>query len=353
MSQTQTQTQSLESATASLSLRGSTVPLKSTGVLDKYSHFDNTPVIGRQFDDLQLVDLLNAPNSDELIKELAVIVSQRNVVFFKNQSITADEQKILGQKLGELSGKPASSTLHVHPVTEEASELGDEVTVISSEKFGGKGSRDPAKSRLASTSWHSDITFEPVPSDFAILKIFNAPETGGDTLWASAYEAYDRLTPAYQKFLEGLHAYHEGRFFINVAKKYGSELRDIPRGSPENVGPALEAVHPVIRTNPVTGWKGVFVNPGFTRHIVELNKDESDQVLQYLFKIFNQNHDLQVRFKWSKNDVAIWTNASSLHSATFDYAGTRTGQRVVSIGEKPYFDPNGKSRREALGLEPW
>ncbi|KAI5476841.1 hypothetical protein MNV49_007137 [Pseudohyphozyma bogoriensis] len=318
----------------SLSLRGSHIPLKSTGVLDKYRHWDNTPFIGRQFDDLQLADLLTAPNSDELIRELAVIISQRNVVFFKNQNITIPQQKELGQRLGELSGKPQSSTLHIHPVTEEASELGDEISVISSD-------RRPA------------ITFEPVPSDFAILKIHTLPPTGGDTLWASAYEAYDRLTPAYQKFVEGLHAVHDGHFFHGVADRLGVKLRTIARGNPENRGGDLEAVHPVVRTNPVTGWKGLFVNENFTRRIVELNKDESDSVLQYLYKIFNQNHDLQVRFKWSENDVAIWSNVSTLHTATWDYTGKRVGDRVVSIGEKPYFDPESKSRREALGLEKW
>lgn len=61
-------------------------------------------------------------------------MSQRGVVFFREQEITINEQKLLGIKLGELSGKPASSKLHVHPITEESSELGDEISVISSER---------------------------------------------------------------------------------------------------------------------------------------------------------------------------------------------------------------------------
>lgn len=55
-------------------------------------------------------------------------------MFFRDQDITIDEQKRLGTKLGELTGKPASSKLHVHPITEETSELGDEISVISSER---------------------------------------------------------------------------------------------------------------------------------------------------------------------------------------------------------------------------
>ena len=62
------------------------------------------------------------------------IVSQRGVVFFRDQDINIEEQKLLGTKLGELTGKPASSKLHIHPITEESSELGDEISVISSER---------------------------------------------------------------------------------------------------------------------------------------------------------------------------------------------------------------------------
>lgn len=335
----------------SVALRGSYEPLKSTGALDKYEHFEVTPVIGRQYGpEVQIRDLLNAPNADELIRELAITVSRRNVVFFKNQDLTIDEQKLLGNQLGKLSGRPESSNLHVHPLTFPSSELGDEVSVISSDRR-GEYVKAVAESRLASTGWHSDITFENVPSDFAILKIHTLPETGGDTLWASAYEAYDRLSPAYAKFLEGLHAVHEAKKFHAVAKAFGNPLREGIRGNPANVGPELEAVHPVIRTNPITGWKGLFVNKGFTKRIVELTKDESDDALAYLFKHIAENHDLQVRFKWSKNDVAIWSNTSTVHTATWDYDGERrVGDRVVSIGEKPYYDAASKGRREALGL---
>lgn len=105
----------------------------------------------------------------------------------------------------------------------------------------------------------------------------------GDTLWASAYEAYDRLSPHYQAFLNGLTATHRGQGFLDMAKSTNSQVRE-HRGSPENIGKDLETVHPVIRTNPVTGWRGLFVNYGFTKRINELTKAESDEVLDFLFK---------------------------------------------------------------------
>ncbi|WVQ75578.1 hypothetical protein IAR50_005205 [Cryptococcus sp. DSM 104548] len=351
-------TQTIDSLTSKagvLGVRGSTQPLPRNHFLDKYPSVASTPSIGQEFtSELQLSEILKADNSDELIRDLAVTVSQRGVVFLRAQDLDIEGQKSLGRKLGELSGKPKDSTLHVHPTTEITSSKGDEISIINSERQ----SRNVGDtSKLASHHWHSDITFEPVPSDYAILKLQTIPQTGGDTVWASAYEAYSRLSPELAKFLEGKEAFHEAGFFRKAAEQYGIELRTGERGSPLNQGPSLSAIHPVIRVNPVTGWKGLFVNQGFTRRILGVTKDESDFLLDYLTKLVVNNHDLQVRFKWGTNyapgigDIAIWDNRSTQHSATFDYDNAlRVGDRVVSIGEKPYYDPAGVSRRIALGL---
>ena len=104
-------------------------------------------------------------------------------------------------------------------------------------------------SRFASAGWHSDITFEPVPSDYAMLKIHTLPPTGGDTLWASGYELYDRLSAPMKKFLEELTATHDATFFHDEARRLGNPIRKGTRGSPLNVGEGLKAVHPIIRTN--------------------------------------------------------------------------------------------------------
>jgi hypothetical protein len=104
-------------------------PLKLSGALDQFESFDVTPIIGREFVDVNLADWIKAPNSDELLRDLAITsqsliahsrtkilissaVSQRGVVFFRKQDdITNDIQKELVQRLGELSGKPATSKL--------------------------------------------------------------------------------------------------------------------------------------------------------------------------------------------------------------------------------------------------
>lgn len=125
-----------------------------------------------------------------------------------------------------------------------------------------------------------------------------------DTLWASGYEVYDRISEPYQKFLEGLSATFKGQNFNKVAETNGFELYTKPRGAPENIGADLQAVHPVVRTNPVTGWKSIFPVGGFSRHITGLTQAESDHLLKWFLDLVYQNHDLQVRLKWkNENDI--------------------------------------------------
>ncbi|KAM0750190.1 taurine catabolism dioxygenase [Meredithblackwellia eburnea MCA 4105] len=336
----------------SLTVRATYEPLKASGALKDFKYQDSNPVIGREYLDVQLVDLINAEDPN-VLRDLSITVHERGVVFFRSQKakLTDDQLKKLATRLGDASGRPSASKLHIHP-TEYLPD--PELSPITA----SFNKRPPNSTLFASRGFHTDITFEPVPSDIAILQIYETPkDNAGDTIWASAFEAYDRLSPDLAKFLETLTCVHDGNGFHQRAKGLGIPIHEGPRGHPLNVGSDLSTVHPLIRTNPVTGWKGLFVNKGFSKRIVELNLDESEILLNYLFRIVADNHDLQVRFTWDINGVAIWSNTSTFHSATNDYfdnpAAVRKGNRVVSLGEKPYLDPNSKSRREALGLPAW
>lgn len=138
-----------------------------------------------------------------------------------------------------------------------------------------------------------------------------------------------------KNMLEGLTATHDASFFHDEARRLGQDVREDMRGSPLNVGGELKAVHPVVRKNrmlflllpqpntnteliAVTGKKSLFVNQGFTRRLHPLTKDESDLLLPWLKNLVPLNHDAQVRWKWSRNDVAIWDNRSNWHCATYD-----------------------------------
>lgn len=334
-------------------------PLQLSGALDNVEHFDVTPAIGREFPQANLVEWLDAPNSNELIRDLAITISQRGVVFFRAQdNLTNNLQKQLVLKLGQLTGRPSTSTLHIHPLLNSERDLGGDdlqVSTISSKqhkKFYAKTQDDGVVvTKRNNEMWHSDIAFEPVPADYTSLRLVEFPETGGDTLWASGYDVYDHLSPAYQRFLEGLSATFEQPNFAKVAERSGFSLYEKPRGSPGNTGSQLKAIHPVIRTNPVTGWKSVFPIGAHVGHINDVTTEESTNLLKWFYDLVAKDHSIQVRHKWkTANDVAIWDNRSVFHSATFDYdgLGDRFGNRVVGIGERPYFDEGSMSKRESL-----
>ncbi|KAG9186924.1 hypothetical protein G6011_10032 [Alternaria panax] len=337
-------------------------PLKLKGVLKPLKQFMVTPTVGTEFPEANLVEMLNAPNSDELLRDLAITISRRGVVFFRGQNdMTNDLQKTLIQRMGELVGKPKESTLHIHPVLNPNTALGGDdlhiSTINSKQRIMAQGKsvpRDLGNARQALESWHSDIQSEQVPSDYTCLRLVQLPSVGGDTLWASGYEVYDRISEPMRKLLEGKTANYTAPFFEKIIKMKNLKVYTDARGHPENVGNPLKAVHPVIRTNPVTGWKSVFSIGAYPGSINGLTPPESELILNWLMDMVLRNHDLQCRFRWQgPNDMAIWDNRSMVHNATMDYDdfGDRFGYRVCGIGEKPYFDPNSKSMREALAEE--
>ena len=93
---------------------------------------------------------------------------------------------------------------------------------------------------------HTDISFEPIPSDYAMLQLRTLPKVGGDTMWSSMYSAYDGLSPAMQRFLEGLTAVHDAEEFREQSQKFGFPLYTKERGHPDNVGSKLHATHPCV-----------------------------------------------------------------------------------------------------------
>lgn len=149
-------------------------PLKPTGCLDKYDFFEVTPSIGRQYTNLSLRDLLNAPNSDELIREFGIVVSTRGVVFLRDQYLTLQEQKTFVQKLGVLTGKPKDCGLHIHPsckaktdhVIHEEAQNDPEAFLVSNRLwkmyFGGGPKKTPEEEKMArknrngAMQWHTE-----------------------------------------------------------------------------------------------------------------------------------------------------------------------------------------------------
>jgi alpha-ketoglutarate-dependent taurine dioxygenase len=122
------------------------------------------------------------------------------------------------------------------------------------------------------------------------------PTIGGDTLWASGYAAYEKLSPSFRKIIDGKTAiYRSAHPYLD---------RENPEAGPQYV----EREHPIVRVHPATGWKALWVNRAMTSRIVGLDKAESDLILGYLYDVYEKNPDIQVRFKWSPRTSALWDN---------------------------------------------
>jgi sulfonate dioxygenase len=178
-----------------------------------------------------------------------------------------------------------------------------------------------------------------------MLKITETPSSGGDTLFISSTAAYDALSPAYKKIIDGLEAIHSNKHVhYHSIDGAGTErgLSDFYRRGPHS------SVHPVVRTHPLTGWRSIFVNPGFTTQIKGFTAEESKSILKFLYEHL-QSDQFKVRFRWENGSVALWDNRCSQHEAIWDYfPEVRKGVRVVASGERPYYDPKSKSRIEDL-----
>lgn len=101
-----------------------------------------------------------------------------------------------------------------------------------------------------------------------------------------------------QKYLESLTAMHSAEMQAQGSRDLGRAVRR----------DAVITEHPLVRVNPVTGWKSLFFNPGFVTKIVGIPKTESDAIIGYLNEVIATTQELHVRFQWNKNDVAFWDN---------------------------------------------
>jgi sulfonate dioxygenase len=209
------------------------------------------------------------------------------------------------------------------------------------------------------------VTYEIQPPSYTSLKVLTGPPRGGggDTVWSSQYAAYDALSSHMQKYLEGLSALHSAEMQAEGSRALGRPVRREP----------VTSEHPLVRTHPVTQWKSLFFNPGFVTKIVGVPKLESDAIIRYLTEILATTQEHHVRFQWAKNDVAFWDNRICVrisfllytlcpnifenHTATYGFAPHRRhAVRVACHGERPAFDPAGRSQEEEFiaryGLKP-
>lgn len=251
---------------------------------------------------------LSRPLGNHAFQEIHDALMAHQVIFLRDQRMTLDEHKAFGRRFGPLHIHPAAPAPEGHP----------EILVIHA---------DENSTRAAGESWHSDVSCDEEPPLGSILHLHQVPSPGGDTLFASMYAAYDTLSQPVKDLIAGLHAWHESEHVHKGRYGYQENLRD---------GHYPKALHPIVRTHPITGRKALYVNRGFTTHIEGLSRIESDGLLQMLFNQA-ERPEFQCRFHWRDRSVAFWDNRCVQHRALWDYfPQTRHGYRVTVCGDRPY-----------------
>ncbi|CEQ39494.1 SPOSA6832_01034, partial [Sporobolomyces salmonicolor] len=259
--------------------------------------------------------------------QLALYVAQKGVVVFRNQQafIDADPRWQIDD-WGTTFGR-----IHIHPVSGQPKDFPElhlvfRDAVATTDEY-------PDSDRLNNTTIHSDVTYELQPPGLTTLFLYETPESGGDTLFVDQREAYNRLSPSFRAYLETLRVVHSGfEQAQNATRVHGPET--IKRQP-------VKHEHPLVRRHPVTGEKALFVQPGFSRSIVGLKKEESDTILNLLYDHIAKGHDFQARARWGEpGSVTLWDNRITAHSALIDWnsgiVGRRHGARITAQAERPF-----------------
>lgn len=237
------------------------------------------------------IRLAEADSADA--KEITRLLHENKVLFFPDQHMTPDEHVAFGQYFGPLEGHPnlAARNAKEHP----------EIFRLAASEGG------------IADEWHTDLTFLEQPALMSILNMKVCPEVGGDTMWANLIAAYEGLSAPLQEMLDGLSALHDAH----------------PHNRPDKM-----AIHPLIRVDPETGKKALYVSEHFTRRIVEMSAQESDLLLGYLTK-WVQQPAFTVRYRWSEGTICMWDNRFTQHFVVNDFDEERVIERVTVMGDRP------------------
>jgi taurine dioxygenase len=269
-----------------------------------------SPALGAQIDGLDLSQEL----AGATVNRLNELLVEHQVLFFRNQPITPHAQADLAARFG---------SLHVHPIYPVLPDLPQIMVLDTHPQF-----------LPDNDNWHTDVTFSQTPPLAGILAAKRIPPSGGDTLWSSGLAAYEALSQPLRALLEGLTAEH------SVAKSFPAERWQSDPAFKERYERAVAkhppVTHPVVRTHPVSRRKALFVNEGFTTHIKELKPEESRALLTYLYAHASRP-EFTVRWRWQRDDIALWDNRVTQHYAIADYLPERrTMHRATVNGDRPF-----------------
>lgn len=267
------------------------------------------PTIGAELHGLDLAK----PLADEQVAGIRDALHRYKVVFFRDQTITPEQQLDFARRFGPIDVNPIFGHVPDHP----------EVMLIVKEREDRYNIGE---------IWHSDMSFAPVPPMGSILYARQVPPAGGDTLWCDMHRAYETLSDGLKSTLRGLRAIHDNRGQLERAAARAGEVSTTVQASA--FSKLREAVHPVVRVHEGSGLPCLFVSETFTWCFEGWTREESLPLLRFLWdhaiKVENQ-----VRFRWQEGSIAFWDNRSTMHYAANDYHGWRREMHRVTIKGTP------------------
>jgi taurine dioxygenase len=261
---------------------------------------------------------------DETFKEIHAAWLEHLVVFFRDQTVTPEQQIAFARRFGDI---------HHHPFMKSMDEYPEILEIIKEE----------SDTKAFGEVWHTDQMFNPKPAKATILYARETPDAGGDTLFTNLYLAYETLSQPMQAMLAGVRTWNvgdrrklmqgdkigvtpDGRYAGN--EKMSAKLRD-----PGDV--ETEAAHPLVRTHPETGRKALYIS-NHTQTLVGFKAAEARPILDFL-AAHAVEPEFTCRFRWQVGSMAIWDNRCTQHRALNDYPGKRRRMHRITIaGDAPF-----------------
>ncbi|MED5359314.1 MAG: TauD/TfdA family dioxygenase [Pseudomonadota bacterium] len=249
---------------------------------------------------------------------------KHQVLVLHGQTLSAAQFHALGERFGPV--EPHTVSMYHHDEFKG-------ITVLSNRTEMGR----PKGIRDAGSSWHSDYSYKPVPANATMLYALEIPDAGGDTIFADLAAAYSALSDEKKASLKGLRVrqqYRWSRDKTHVEARWNL-LNETEREK------TPEVVHPLVRTHPETGRKGLFISNAVStgiKDILNLAPDASQSLIDELFA-HTDDPRFQVRHKWQVGDLVIWDNRTLMHKATTDVLPPdkfRTLYRINTTGTAPY-----------------
>jgi taurine dioxygenase len=268
------------------------------------NHLEIRPMSGSTGAEIGGVDL-SVGLSDATIAGIRDVLAEYGVVVFRDQILSPEQHIAAARSFGDINVNRFFRHADGYP----------EIALVS---------KEPDQTANIGGGWHTDHSYDEHPALGSMLYAREVPPSGGDTMFASMYAAYDTLSDGLKQTLAGLRAVHSSRHVFGVERP----AMQGRIGNPELA--TQDAIHPVVITHPESGRPALYVNPGFTLRFDGWTAEESEPLLSYLYQ-HAARPEFTCRLRWRNGSLALWDNRSTWHYALNDYHGQRRLMHRITI----------------------